>query len=91
MDRVDQSPEQDGDTQHESRQHGEHNGDEEINEERDEGPADEDDGGDDDDNHVTHQPGQSQLGFLGTGSKVEHTGEHDMDDGDDDEERVHQR
>ena len=91
MDRVDESPEKYGYPQYESGQNGKHDGDEEINEESDEGPTDEDDGGDDDDNHVAHQPGESQLGLLRTGTKVEHTGEDNMENGDNDEERVDQR
>ena len=91
MDRVDKSPEQYGYTQYKSGQNGKHDGYEEINEESDEGPADEDDCGEDDDEHVRDQPGQSQPGLMRLRSKIKHYGEDAVKEGQEDEDGVHQR
>ena len=68
----DQSPGQDGETQHQAGDDWEDHRDEEINEEGDEGPADEDRGHGGDDEHVGDQPGQEQLpSYRGDGAVEE--------------------
>lgn len=91
VDGVDQSPEEDGETQHQTGEHWTHDRDEEINEESDEGPADEDDCGEDDDEHVGDQPGQPQAGLMRLRSKIKHYGEDAVKEGQEDEDGVHQR
>ena len=56
MDVVHQAPQKDGDTQNQTWEDREHYGDQKVNEEGDEGPADEDHGGEDDDDHVRDKP-----------------------------------
>ena len=87
---VDQSPQEDGHPQHQPGEDRAHDGDQEIDEEGDEGPADEDDGGEDDHEHVGHQPRYAVLGFGWAGAEVEEDGEGAVDDVKKDEDRVHQ-